>query len=128
MTGSLNVLSTIFSLTQLSDAHLRACAELAAADVEALVRYVYRECKNSPQGSAVLGELVSRAEQSGVSLAQWISEILVVYRWLESRQERAPVREIIEYISCAQEGSGLQIGHSIEWYLEHYGFKSAQSC
>lgn len=128
VTESLHVLASLFSLTQLSEAHLRACAELALTDTQALVRYAYRECKHSPQGSAVLAELACRAEQSGVSLAQWITEILIVYSWLENRQKRAPVREIIEYIACAQEGSGFQIGHSIEWYLEHYGFESAQSC
>jgi hypothetical protein len=128
VTQSLEVLSTLFSLTQLSGVHLRAFSELAIVDVEALVRYAYRECKHSPQGSVVLGDIVRRAEQSGVSLSQWISEIVAVYRWLESSQLRAPIREIIEYVSCAQEGSDLQVGHSIEWYLEHYGFESAQKC
>jgi hypothetical protein len=128
VTQSLEVLSTLFSLAQLSSAHIRACSEIAVADVEALVRYAYRECKHSTQGSVVLGDIVRRAEQSGVSLSQWISEIVAVYRWLEVRQMRAPLREIIEYVSCAQEGSDLQVGHSIEWYLEHYGFESAQQC
>ncbi len=126
MTRSLDVLSTLFSLTQLSCAHQSVCAELPVADAEALVRYAYRECKNSPQGAAALGDLVHRAEQSGVPLSQWIAEIVAVYRWLESRQLRAALREIVEYVSCAQEGSGSNAGHNIEWYLDQYGFECAR--
>jgi len=128
VTQSLEVLSTLFSLTQLSSAHLQAFSETAVVDVEAFVRYTYWECKHSPQKSVVLGDIIQRAEQSGVSLSQWISEIVAVYRWLEAHQQRARLRDIIEYVSCAQEGSALQVGHSIQWYLEHYGFESAQQC
>jgi hypothetical protein len=125
MQRNIEVLATIFSLAHLTGEQLQVCKGLAVVDVEALVRYAYRECKSSPHGAALLTDLIGRAEQSGVSLAQWVAEILLVYRWLEKNDKQASLSAIIEYVSCAQEGSDLQVGHSVEWYLDNYGFESA---
>lgn len=126
VTGALDTLATLFSLANLTESQRAAYGEVSEADAQALVRYAYRECKSSPAGTVALLELAQRAEVSDVPLSQWISQILSVYRWMEVRHVQAQFREIVDYVSCACEGSGLQAGHSIEWYLEQYGFERAK--
>jgi hypothetical protein len=123
---SLHILESVFSLSKMSESQRAVCARISEADARALVRYAYRECKGTPAGTAVLCDLLQRVEASDTSVSQWISEILTVYRWMETQKLRACLRDIIEYVSCACEGSALQSGHSIAWYLEHYGFQRAQ--
>jgi hypothetical protein len=125
-TGTLDILATLFSLAKLTESQRAAYAEVSGADAQALVRYAYRECKSSPAGATALFELAQRVEVSDVPLSQWISQIISVYRWMEVRDVQAPFREIVDYVSCACEGSGLQAGHSVEWYLEQYGFEGAR--
>lgn len=126
MSESLNTLATVFSLAALSEAQRTAFSCVAPVDVAALVRFTYHECKSTPLGATVLRDLAERAERSDLSVAQWVGQIVAVYRWMEQRQVRAPLKDIIEYISCACEGSSLSAGHSIEWYLEQYGFERAR--
>ncbi len=123
ISGSLDIFATLFSVARLNDSQRGAYAAVRLDDAQALVRYAYRECKSSPIGAVVLQELAHRAEASDVPLSEWVSQLVAVYRWLEARQDEAAIRDIIDYVGCACEGSGLQAGHSIQWYLEQYGFE-----
>ena len=123
--SSLDILSTIFSLAKLSEAQRTACEQIEAAYAEAFVRYAYRECKSSPVGSEALSALLTRVESSEMSLSQWICQIVTVYRWVERHQLAAALIDVMDYVACACEGSSFQEGHSIEWYLEQYGFERA---
>jgi len=123
--SSLEILAQTFSIAKLSEAQRLAFERVPRDAVEVLVRYAYNECKSSPRGATALIELAERAEASDVPLAQLLSQIALVYRWLDARQLKSTLGEITEYVACACEGSGLQAGHSIEWYLEQYGFARA---
>jgi hypothetical protein len=122
---TLNILATLFSLAHLSASDRDAWSKVSESDAQIFVRYAYRECKNSPVAASVLLELVKRAKSSDLSLAFWVSEIVSVYRWLEEQSLQAKLGDIIEYVSCACEGSSLQSGHNINWYLDNYGFAGA---
>lgn len=122
---SLDILAAIFSIVRLNDAQRAACEKVQAAEAEALVRYAYRECKGSPLGAEGLYALVARAEGSDVPLSEWVAQIVAVYRWLEEQQRSAAFADVVEYVSCACEGSALQMGHEIQWYLQQYGFQNA---
>jgi hypothetical protein len=122
---TLNILAALFSLTYLSDSERDAWSRISETEAQSFVRYTYRECKNSPVAARVLSELVERAHASDLSLAFWVREVVSVYRWLEERDLQAKLGDIIEYVSCACEGSSLQAGHNINWYLDNYGFAGA---
>lgn len=125
LTEPLTVLASIFSIAKLTQEQLAALSLLDLNEAQQLVRFAYPECKSSPLGASALTELVARAKQSDLSIATWVSEILMVYRWLELKGRSAKFLDILEYIGCAFEGSSLQPGHSIEWYLENYGFSKS---
>ena len=126
MKESLDTLATAFSLAALGESQRTAFSQVDVADAEALVRAAYRECKGTPVGATVLERIVQEAERSDMSVSQWVAQIVTVYRWMEQRQLKAPIIDIIDYIGCACEGSALSAGHSIEWYLEQYGFERAK--
>jgi hypothetical protein len=92
-------------------------------DAARLVRCVYREFKNDPHAPAALRGFISRVQTSASTPQEWVTQIICVYEWLEQRDLSARFDDVVEYISCAIEGSDLQPGHSIEWYLEQYGFE-----
>lgn len=126
MKGSLDTLATVFSLVALSESQRAAFAQVDLADAEAFVRHTYRECKSMPIGATVLQSIAAQAERSDMSVSRWIVQIVTVYRWMEQRQLKASLMDVIDYIACACEGSALSAGHSIEWYLEQYGFERAK--
>ena len=126
MKQSLDTLATVFSLAALSESQRAAFSQVDIADAEAFVRAAYRECKGTPVGATVLERIAVEAERSDMSVPQWVAQAVTVYRWMEQRQLKAPIIDIIDYIGCACEGSALSAGHSIEWYLEQYGFERAK--
>lgn len=126
MKESLDTLATVFSLAVLGESQRAAFSQVDIADAEAFVRAAFHECKGTPVGAAVLGRIAVEAERSDMSVSQWVAQIVAVYRWMEQRQLKAPIIDIIDYIGCACEGSALSAGHSIEWYLEQYGFERAR--
>jgi hypothetical protein len=98
--------------------------EHLAAD---FVRSIYPELKNNPAAVGVLVMLADRALASDAPLTAWIEQLVTASRWLEERRKRAKLADMIEYVSCAVEGSALQQGHSVEWYLSNYGFERSES-
>lgn len=126
MADTLATFASIFSLTNVSDEQRAALAAVKPELATAFVRAIYREVKNNPHSETLLLTLLRRAEESGLPLTDWISDALVVYKWLEHRDQTASFSDTLEYISCALEGSALQMGHSLEWYLECHGFANAK--
>ena len=125
MTDTLATFASIFSLANVSDEQ-RAALSAVKPDLAAeFVRSIYREVKNNPRGDVLLGALLQRAGESGLSLSEWMSDAVVVYQWLAQRNQTASLADTLEYISCALEGSALQMGHSLQWYLECHGFANA---
>jgi len=118
-----DTLTTLLPVAELTSAQVEMLGAIAEGDASALVRHLFRECKNAPHARTILPELFNVAESSDRSLAQWVSEIVQVYSWLQEQNSSARFKDILEYVSCAYEGSSHQDGHSILWYLEQYGFE-----
>ena len=90
-----------------------------------LVRYLYPEFKNSPHGRGAMEKFAASVSFSAGTPGNFVSQILQVYEWLENQNSSAHFEDIIEYVSCAVEGSSLQPGHNLQWYLEQHGFEKA---
>jgi hypothetical protein len=123
MGASQDTIATLLPTTGLTLKQVEALDSIPEQDASALVRYLFRECKSSPHASVVLPELFKVVEFSDRPLAEWVLEIVQVFSWLEGQGSSARFRDVLEYVSCAYEGSSSQEGHSIEWYLEQYGFE-----
>lgn len=122
----LNIFATVFPVSVLSVRERDALSAVSETCALSLTRHAYREFKNNPQARAALEELIRKANGSDLSLSQWIEQLVVVYDWLEHKGCRARFGDIVEYASCAIEGSALQAGHDLTWYLEQYGFDQAE--
>jgi hypothetical protein len=122
MNSSSEILSTVFSLAMLSASERASIDALDSELARSFVRSVYRDVKNSPLARTALADLLRRAEKSELPLDMWIKDITRVCAWLETQASKASFADIVDYVGCAIEGSDLQTGHSIEWYLEHHGF------
>jgi hypothetical protein len=125
MTDTLSIFSSVFTLANVSERQRDALAAVNPSLASEFVRCVYREAKNNPHAENLLRHLITRAEESGLSVSEWLSDVVLVYQWLARHNQTANVVDTVEYVSCALEGSALQMGHSIEWYLESHGFANA---
>ena len=123
---SVSIFASTFPLATLSERQRDALAAVKPELAAEFTRHIYRESKNNPFAGDLLMTLLRRADESGLSVSDWISDAVVVYRWLERNKQTASLADTLEYISCALEGSALQVGHSVEWYLECHGFASAK--
>jgi hypothetical protein len=119
---SADSIASLLPLGALQPEQLEALETIPESEAAALVRHIYWECKNSPVARDILPTLFAAVEQSDRSFSEWIREIIEVFCWLERADSTARFADVVEYISCACEGSSLQPGHSIHWYLEQYGF------
>jgi hypothetical protein len=125
---AVDILSTSFNTTQLSDKQLVLLNQLSASDAQELVRAVYYEVKSDPSARYLINTLASRCEFSTQSISEWVGEVLKVYGWIKNRGESAKFCDILDYVGCALEGSSLQMGHDILWYLSEYGFERVVRC
>lgn len=123
MGTSRDMISNLLPVVGLAPIQLEMLDTITTDDASALVRYLFRECKNSPEARFVLPALFKVVESSDRSLAKWVRELIEVFSWLEARNSSARFKDILEYVSCAYEGSASEVGHSIAWYLEQYGFE-----
>ncbi len=122
----LDILSAIVPPSTLSQEARRAFATIPETLVSDFVRAVYPELKNNPAAANTLVALAESAHVSDAPLTSWVREIVTTCRWLEERGRRAKLADMIDYVSCAVEGSSLQQGHSVEWYLSNYGFERSE--
>ena len=123
MKASLETLSLIVPPLLLPERAQNALAALPGLLMQEFVRCVYRELKNNPASSDIVSNLCERALTSDAPLSSWMEEIVKTCRWLSGERRSARLVDIIDYVSCAVEGSSLQNGHSVEWYLSNYGFE-----
>ena len=123
MTKSVDILTAVMPITMLSADEIQALVAVPPEQAAALVRCLYRECKSAPNAQRVLRQVFDSAQRSGRSISESFADIIVVYQWLEARGATASSHDVIEYVSCAYEGSSLQMGHNIDWYLDTYGFE-----
>ncbi len=114
-----SALTPLSSLSESERTHLEA---LPLPVAQSFVRHAFREIKNNPRGIFVLTEAIRYSSESELSAGEWFGQVNRVYEWLSSRGEWAPLTDILQYISCALEGSSLQCGHDLEWYLSAHGF------
>lgn len=126
MTTSLELLADIASIQALSQDQQFVLNQLAPSDAARLVRYLYPEFKNNPLSVDCLARFAEKIRNSALSVSDWSSQIIVVYEWLAAHKKRARFDDVVEYISCALEGSSLLMGHDIQWYLEQYGFTKSE--
>ena len=123
MTTPLFNLSHLVPIGPLSEECRSAVVSLQPETSAALARVLYREWKNNPAAPSLLSGLCNRALSSEFSLDEWCAQILRMYDWLKERGNTAQFCDIVEYVSCAFEGSCLQPGHNLDWYLETFGFE-----
>lgn len=122
----LDILAVLVPPSSLTSSARQVYATLPEALAADFVRAVYPELKNNPAAKDLLISLAESAHASDAPLAAWITEILATCRWLEERGRRARLADMVDYVSCAVEGSALQQGHSVEWYLSNYGFERSE--
>jgi len=125
MKTNLDLISSVCTLANLDDNGRAALESVPSETLAAFVRHIYRELKNHPQADLWLQELVRYAGSSEFSLTQWLEQIVCAYRWLEQQHRTARFFDVVEYVGCAIEGSDLQPGHDLTWYLDQYGFEKA---
>ena len=115
-------LSLLVPLSALSEEHRAVVLTLPPERSAAIARALYREWKNNPAAPSHLSELCARAVVSEFSLEEWLEQVTRLYEWLRARESTANFSDVLEYVSCAFEGSALQPGHSLDWYLSSFGF------
>ena len=118
----LETFQTLCSLSSVSLDHQEALATVPAELAASFVRYTYPELKNNPRAPQLLAEICARSIASEFSIAEWVTQVVRAFEWLEKRKSRAALSDIVEYVSCAFEGSDLQPGHNLDWYLDTFGF------
>ncbi len=123
MTSSRYDLSMLVSQSALSERHRVAVSGISPERSEAMARALYREWKNNPGAPAQLALLCDRAIASEFSLDEWCEQVARTYEWLRARENTALFADVVEYVSCAFEGSSLQPGHNLDWYLTTFGFE-----
>jgi hypothetical protein len=117
------ILESLLASGSLEPAVMRAYDSLPPQLTVDFVRAVYRELKNNPLAGPLLSDICDRASRSDSPLSAWIGELVCAFQWLGDRGRTAKVGDVLEYISCALEGSSRQSGHNVEWYLNNYGFE-----
>ena len=115
-------LSLLVPLHALSEQHRAVVSALSPERSAAIARSLYREWKNNPAAPIHLSEVCARALASEFSLEEWLEQVTRMYEWLRARESTAHFSDVIEYVSCAFEGSALQPGHNLDWYLTNFGF------
>lgn len=123
MDATLDRFSSLFSLASFSQAELDALSSVPLEVADAFVRVTYRDLKNNPFAVAALQELCARSLLSEFSLTEWLRQLVRMYSWLYERRSTAKFGDVLDYVGCAFEGSGLQPGHNLDWYLTNYGFE-----
>jgi len=119
------VLELIEAAVPLSSVPRSAHEALAAIPAEAassFVRFAYRDLKNNPLAAPLLAEICERSFRSEYPLSEWFAQINHVYEWLAERGSRGKLCDVVEYVSCAFEGTGNQPGTTVDWYLTNFGF------
>ena len=116
-------LSLLVSLNALSEQHREAVSKLSPERSAAIARALYREWKNNPAAPAHLSQVCARALASEFSLEEWLEQVTRMYDWLHAQGCTAAFSDVLEYVSCAFEGSALQPGHNLDWYLTNFGFE-----
>jgi hypothetical protein len=119
----LGTFSSIFSLAGFSSAELEALSSVPVDVAEAFVRATYRDLKNNPLAGGLLQGVCARSLSSEFSPAEWFRQLIRMYEWLHERHSTAKFGDVLEYVGCAFEGSALQPGHNLDWYLSQYGFE-----
>jgi hypothetical protein len=121
--GVLKTFESLVSLAGLPDDHREMLAAVPSQLAAQFARVTFRDLKNNPHGSIRLSEICERSAKSEFPLSEWITQIVKVYTWLEERRHYARLGDVVEYASCAFEGSALQPGHNLDWYLSNFGFQ-----
>lgn len=123
MTDALGVFSTIVSTAGFSPEQRAALESVPLVIASDFVRFTYRELKNNPLAHKLIVDICGRSSASEFPLSEWLSQVVRMYSWLEERNSSAKFCDVLEYISCAFDGSSLQPGHNLDWYLAEYGFE-----
>jgi hypothetical protein len=119
----LEIFASLSSLGGLSHEELSVLSTVSPEVAEAFVRATFRDLKNNPLAPGLVQEVCARSISSEFSLTEWFRQVVRMYSWLHERRSTARFSDVLEYVSCAFEGSSLQPGHNLDWYLTHYGFE-----
>jgi hypothetical protein len=122
---TLEVLATVFPVHTVDQETRAMLSRIDPETAGALVRSVYREFKNSPLSAAGIAKFTASVTFSAGTPQAFVLQIIEVYEWLEQHNASARFEDVVEYVNCALEGSSLQPGHSVQWYLAQYGFEKS---
>ncbi len=125
MKNTLEILATVFPIHLVDEATRTMLSRIEPDTAGHLVRHLYREYKNSPHSAAAVMKFAASVSFNAGTPQNFVSQILEVYGWLDQRKAVARFEDVVEYVNCALEGSSLQLGHSLEWYLEQHGFEKS---
>ena len=119
----LDVIATAIPLTALTLVERQAFERLDLIVVTEWVRFIFPEMKNNPNAGALAREFLKRVSASEHTLSDWLERVLITYRWLDARESRAHLSDVVEYAACALHGSQNPDGRDVSWYLEQFGFE-----
>lgn len=122
----LEIFQSLCPLAAVAVEHQEALNTVPREIAASFVRYSYRELKNNPRAPQLLSDICARSISSEYSIAEWMTQLVRAFAWLERQEKRAALSDIVEYVSCAFEGSDLQPGHNLDWYLDTFGFARCQ--
>ena len=125
MNSALDVFATVVPAGRFPEQDVVALSAVPVEVASSFVRATYRELKNNPLSSDWLRDLCERGVGSEFPLSEWLQQVSRMYAWLDQRGETARLPDVVEYVSCAFEGSSHQPGHNLDWYLSNYGFERA---
>jgi hypothetical protein len=114
-------------LSGVPDGARRAIEGLPVDVAASFVRLAYRDLKNNPLAAPLVTNICERSVASEYPLSEWLSQINHVYQWLAERGSRGRLSDIVEYVSCAFEGTAshpgsFHPGTSVDWFLDNFGF------
>jgi len=117
---------SLCSLGALSQEELAALSTVSADVGDAFVRATYRDLKNNPLALSFIQNVCARSISSEFSPTEWFRQLVRMYSWLHERRSTAKFTDVLDYVGCAFEGSSLQPGHNLDWYLTQYGFERCE--
>lgn len=98
------------------------------ADSPDALSYLEAHFRGADEATQLL--LLEGTDDSAFSVREWVEALLVLDRWLESRDLALPIEDQIGYVSCAGEsaGAGAALSHLptlVREMLEAYGCERA---
>jgi hypothetical protein len=117
------LIATILPWNALREHEKNVFTEIDPRIVHSWVRYVFYQLKHSPNALDRVRVILQRIEASSLSVSEVFGQMNTIYAWLETHHRRAELEDVCEYVLCAAHGLTTHTAHSIQWYLDNFGFE-----